>query len=404
MNSAEISKNIFELSVTLEDGLFEEIWEIPNGVSIHSYIVKGEKTAIIDGVAGWDGMPETLLELLGDLHIKPENIDYLIINHMEPDHSGWIENFRKITTDFKVVCTKKAAVLLEAFYGHNENMEIVKNGDTLDLGDDCILSFHEAPFIHWPETMMTFEEKSGTLFPCDMYGGFGLFSSVYDDKMTKEEHLLFETECLRYYSNVMTTFSSQAKKAIEKTEALPVKMIAPAHGPIWRSNPQKIIDMYKRYTEYGKGNGEKNELTILWGSMYGMTEKMVNHIIPLLEEHDIIVHNHRLPVTGLGQVLTSVISSSAVIVASPTYENNMFPPVAMALEELGRKKINNRLVMSFGSFGWAEGMKRELDSIIDRYKMKWTVLSGHKFKGSPRDGDKDIIEKQVLDLINEMKK
>jgi len=404
MKPMEISDGIYKLSVKMEDGLFEEMWEMPKGVSIHSYIVKGEKTAIIDGVCGWDGVPETLLALLDELDIQPADIDYLVINHMEPDHSGWIEDFRKITTDFQVVCTKKAAVLLENFYEHKENVHLVKTGDTLDLGKGVQLSFHEVPFTHWPETMMTFEEQSGVAFTCDMYGVFGLFSGVFDDEITKDEEASLEEEGRRYYSNVMATFSSQVGKAIEKLEKLPVKIIAPAHGVIWRKNPQTIIDLYKKYVVYSKGEGEKNELTLLWGSMYGMTEKMVHHIEAFLVEQSMIVHSHQLPETELGQVLTSVLSSSAVIIAAPTYENNMFPPVAVALEELGRKKIGNRLVMSFGSFGWAEGVKREVENIVERYKMKWTILSAYKFKGTPTKEDKKAVEAQVLTLIEEMRK
>lgn len=402
MKPIRIEEGVYQLSVNVEGILFEEMWEIPNGVSVNSYIVKGEKTAIIDGVCGWDGVPETLLALLAEIDIKPEDIDYLVVNHMEPDHSGWIENFKKITSDFEIICTKKAAKLLDLFYKQDENIRIVKEGDTLDLGNGRILSFHDVPFVHWPETMMTFDTLSKTLFSCDLYGIFGKIGEYsFDDALSESDYAFLEEEGLRYYSNVMTTFSLQVKKAIEKSEKLPIKIIAPGHGLVWRKNPQYIIDSYKRYAGYGTGFAKK-EVMILWGSMYGMTEKVVGHIEKLLEEQNIVVHSHRVPKTSWGQVLTSALRSSAVIVAAPTYEYSMFPPAAAALEEIGRKKMNKRVAFCVGSHGWASGTSKEFKNILERYRMKWDVVESIEFKGNANESEIADIEKSVLELVEKM--
>ena len=154
MQKLKIADGILMLTMNVEDILFEGIWEIANGVTLNSYIVQGEKTAIIDGVIGWDGIPETLYKSLEEIGVEPEDIDYLIVNHMEPDHSGWISNFQKIKDDFTIICTDKAAKMVSSFYGEDK-IRIVKEGDTLDLGKGKVLSFHPVPNVHWPDTMYT---------------------------------------------------------------------------------------------------------------------------------------------------------------------------------------------------------------------------------------------------------
>src|SRR5699024_1984442 len=203
--------------------------------------------------------------------------------HMEPDHSGWIENFEKITDDFTILCTDKAAKLVTSFYGHSDRIKIVKEGDVLDLGNGKKLRFDTVPNVHWTDTIFTYESGKKTLFSCDMYGAFGKMKEHhFDDELTAEEVEFFEKEGIRYYSNVMTTFTPMLRKAIEKSKEFEINTIAPGHGPLYRKNPQKIIDDYARFSKYAQGAG-KNEITILWGSMYGMTEKAVNFAEKIIE-------------------------------------------------------------------------------------------------------------------------
>ena len=258
MNVTKVSDDTYLLSVNVENILFEGLWEIPNGVALNSYIIKGEKTAIIDGVCGWDGVPESLFALLDKLNIDPKSIEYLIINHMEPDHSGWIEDFKKINPNFKVVCSKKSAELLDAFYGHTENVTVVTDDDTLDLGNGHILKFVEIPNVHWPDTIATFDTLTGTLFSCDAFGSFGnATESNYDDMLKSDDIDFYENEAVRYYANIVAAFSMPVKKAIDKCSALPIKIIAPGHGIVWRENPNKIIEDYIRYASYQKGPAKK---------------------------------------------------------------------------------------------------------------------------------------------------
>lgn len=402
MKRIKITKDVYMLSMNVSDILFEGIWDIANGVTLNSYIVKGDKTAIIDGVIGWDKVPETLYDNLKEIDVDPKDIDYLIVNHMEPDHSGWIENFYKINDNFTIVCTDKAAKLVSSFYGDKVNFKVVKEGDTLDLGNGKVLSFHPVPNVHWPDTMYTYDTESKVLFSCDMYGAFGKMENHhFDDELTAEEVDIFENEAIRYYSNVMNTFRPAVKKAIEKTKELDIKIIAPGHGPVYRKNPQKIIDDYTRYNKYSEGAG-KNEVTILWGSMYGMTKKAVDFAKDILKREGIKVNDLQMPYESDSEVIASTFKAAGIIIAAPTYEYNLFPPVAAAIDEIGRKKINNKVAFRFGSYGWSGGAEKELKEIVERNKMKWDFIESVEFEGSPKEEDFNKIEVAILELIAKM--
>ena len=402
MKTLKIADGIHMLTMNVEDILFEGIWEIANGVTLNSYIVQGEKTAIIDGVIGWDGVPETLYRSLGEIGVDPQSIDYLIVNHMEPDHSGWISNFQQIKGDFTIICTDKAARLVTSFYDEDK-IRVVKEGDTLDLGRGKVLSFHPVPNVHWPDTMYTYENATKTLFSCDMFGAFGRMGErFFDDELTPEETDFFELEGIRYYSNVMTTFTPSVRKAIEKAKTLESRIIAPGHGPVYRTSPQKIIDDYSRFAQYANGAG-KNEVTILWGSMYGMTARAVDHVEGVLQREDVKYNKLQMPLKSDSEMVATVFMSAAVIIAAPTYEYKLFPPVAAALNELGRKRITGKLAFRFGSYGWSGGAEKELSEIMERNKMNWDFIESVEFEGAPKEEDLAKIEARVLELINKMK-
>ena len=402
MKKIKIANGIHMLTMNVEDILFEGIWEIANGVTLNSYIVQGEKTAIIDGVINWDGVPETLYANLEEIGVDPQNIDYLIVNHMEPDHSGWISSFRKIKDDFTVICTEKAAKMVASFYGEDK-IRVVKEGDTLDLGKGKGLSFHPVPNVHWPDTMYTYERETKTLFSCDMFGTFGRMGDhCFDDELTSEETDFFESEGIRYYSNVMATFTPSLRKAIDKAKALEINIIAPGHGPVYRKNPQKIIDDYSRFSLYADGAG-KNEVTILWGSMYGMTKKAVNFVEDILKREGIKYNKLEMPLESESEMVATVFKSAAIIIGAPTYEYNLFPPVAAALNELGRKKITGKTAFRFGSYGWSGGAEKELKEIIERNKMNWGFIESVEFEGAPKEEDLKKVEAGILELIEKMR-
>ncbi len=406
MHATQVTEGIFRLSANAAPNslLFEGIWPIPNGVSMNSYIVKGDKTALIDGVCGWDGVPETLFAQFEELGIEFDDIDYVIINHHEPDHSGWIQSFKKVRPDFKIITSVKGEILLDQFYSITNSVQTVKTGDTLDLGNGRILAFEDIPNVHWPETMATFDTKSGTLFPCDAFGSFGATGPApYDDQLSPEEIDFFEAEAVRYYSNIIAAFCLPVNKAIKKVEALPVKIIAPAHGIVWRQNPQKIIDDYKRYASYDK-NPAKEEITVIWGSMYGNTKQAVQPIVDAIESEGVKVHVHQVPQTPLGDILASAWTSTGLVLAMPTYEYKMFPPMFVVADELAKKKVKNRKVFRMGSHSWASNAQKELDELMEKHKTGWDFIEPVDFRGCPKEDAIELIKERGRELAREVKK
>ncbi len=404
MRTTQVTEGVYRLSANVHNILFEGFWPIPNGVSLNSYVVKGDKCAIIDGVCDWDGVPETLFAQLDEMQVKLEDIDYIIINHMEPDHSGWLDAFRRLRSEFTVYCSERAKPLLEAFYGIIDNVHTVKSGDTLDLGDGRVLAFEDIPNVHWPETMATYDTKSKTLFPCDAFGSFGAVSddAPYDDTLEEEHIEFFEREMERYYANIVSAFSGPTQKAIAKVDNLDVRIIAPGHGIVWRRDPQRVVRDYKRLTSYAKGPA-KPEVTVVWGSMYGMTERALQPVVNAIEAEGVPTHVHRIPETGLSFVLESALQSSGVVLGMPTYEYKMFPPMAAALDEIGKKKIQNRICLRFGSYGWSGGAQKELEEINERHKMNWKFVEPVEFKGRPREDDIELLKQRARELARAVK-
>ncbi len=393
MRASSVADNVFRLSANADQSiLFESIWPLYHGVAMNSYIVRGREIAIVDGVCGWDGVPGTLLRQFDELGILPEDVKHVVMNHLEPDHSGWIEDFKKITDDFVVHTSSKGVELAKAFYGiEEERLHAVSDGDVLDLGNGVRLRFREVPNVHWPETIVTFEEGTGTLFSGDAFGSFGSVGEhPYDEQLSSEERELFEEETLRYFANIIGAFSIFVQRALKKVGELPVRTIAPAHGIVWRKDPQRIVDLYSRYASWSQGPALP-EVAVIWGSMYGMTGQALAPLLEGIRDEGVPFRVHRVPHTHVSTVLASAWRSAGIAVGMPTYEYKMFPPMAAVLDDLCRKKVLNRLAFRFGSFGWSGGAQKELDELMQRYRTGWEFLDPVEFKGRPRRDDLELM-------------
>ncbi|MFW5716288.1 MAG: FprA family A-type flavoprotein [Spirochaetota bacterium] len=398
MKTTEVTDGVFRLSANMDEILFESIWPVPNGVSMNSYVVRGENAAIIDGVCDWDGVPETLYAQLDEMNLDIKEIDYVIMNHLEPDHSGWFDSFLKLRSDVAVITSEKGAELVKYFYGYEGDVRTVKHGDTLDLGNGRVLMFAEIPNVHWPETIATYDTKSKTLFPCDAFGMFGsIGEKMYDDQLDEKDFVFYEQEAERYYSNIVGPFSIFVQRAIDKLADIEIDIVAPGHGIVWRRNPKRIIDDYVRYASYSKGPA-KTDVTVLYASMYGMTAKGVDPVVEGLESEGVKVHVHKVPETEWSFALASAWQSSGIVIATPTYEYKMFPPMAALLEEIGRKKALNRKAFRFGSYGWSGGAQKELDEIMQRNRTNWEFLDPVEFRGAPTDEHLDLIRQRGKEL------
>lgn len=401
MKPTELAKGVFRISANIgSQDLFEGIWPIPNGVSLNSYIVRGDKIALIDMVKDWEGAVDTISLQLNSLQIQIEDIDYLILNHMEPDHTGWLSELRKKNPNIQILCSKKAVPLVKAFYGIEENVVAVGSGDSLDLGGRKLL-FEDTPNIHWPETMMTVEPDAGILFSCDAFGSFGkVGDTVFDDQLSEKDREFFKRETLRYYANIVSTFSTFVERGIKKLENLDIKIIAPSHGIIWRSNPGEIIQDYLKLASYMNGPAEK-EITLIWSSMYGNTEELLDSIVKGVEEEGVALTLHRVPQEHASFVLASAWKSSGIIIGTPTYEYKMFPPMYAILDILERSHVKNRKVLRFGSYGWSGGAQKQFDEFSKA--MKWDCLGSIEYQGSPTEVDKQNAYMKAKELARAVK-
>jgi len=402
MKAQAIADYIFCIHADIQtDELFEGIWPIPNGVSLNSYFVKGEKTAFIDLFRDWSGSVTQVEEALASVGANFSSVDYLILNHLEPDHTGWLRNFREKNPGAEIISTQKGIDLVKSFYKIDTGLRAVKDGDTLDLGGGKGLKFFEAPNLHWPETMVTWEAASGTLFSCDAFGSYGaLGDRVFDDQLNEKEHALFEEESLRYYANIVSSFSAFVERAIQKLVSLEIKCVAPSHGLVWRKDPKKIIARYSKYASWAKGSAEK-EIAIIWGSMYGNTRAALDAVIWGIEKEGVPLTLHRVPDENVSYVLSAAYKSSGLVIAMPTYEYAVFPPMAYVLDIFRRKHIFGKKALRVGSWGWVGGAKKEYDAALE--SLKWDSIDSYEWAGYPSDADFAILEARGKELARKVK-
>lgn len=379
MPAIEIQPDIFWIGVNdRTTDLFEGLWPISKeGISYNAYLINDKKRAIIDLAKAFK-TDAFFDQISGIINIRL--LDYIIVNHMEPDHSGILKMLINLAPDAKILCSEKAVAMLDTFYGIRENIQVVRDGETLSLGEHQ-LQFFMTPFVHWPETMMTYETTRNILFSCDGFGGYGAFTgNIFDD--TCKESVFYEKESLRYFVNIVAKFSNPVLKAIEKLSGLEIKIIAPSHGLIWRMKPARILELYQRWARYAQGECEPG-VTLIYGSMYGNTEKMMNAVAQGISKTDIpieIFDSARIHVT---YILPSLWKYRGVMIGAPTYEGSLFPPVVNILEKARLKRILNKQAAYFGSYGWSGGAVRNLSSLIN--SLKWNLVDQLEFCGAPED-------------------
>lgn len=360
--------------------LFEGLWPIEQeGVSYNAYLINDEKKAIIDLSKAFK--TDEFFDHIAEV-VELSEIDYIVINHMEPDHTGVLRTLRKVAPDAIVLGSPKTKAMLESFYGVTDNVKVVEDGETLSLGRRT-LQFVSTPFVHWPETMMTYETTHRILFSCDAFGGYGaLRGAIFDDECTDPD--FYQKESLRYYVNILAKFSRPVLKAIEKLADVPVEIIAPSHGLIWREQPQLIVDLYQKWAEYATGQTEAG-ITLIYGSMYGNTEAMMNAVIQGISRVGIPLEIFDAARTDVSYILPSLWTKAGVMIGAPTYEGTLFPPMARVLEMAALKRILNKKVAMFGSYGWSGGALKHLKKIVE--PVKWELVDSFEFVGKPTEED-----------------
>jgi anaerobic nitric oxide reductase flavorubredoxin len=377
----EIKPDIFWVGLNdRTTDLFEGLWPITQeGVSYNSYFIRDEKNALID-LAKSIKADEFLsqIEEIADV----SKIDYIIVNHMEPDHTGLLRIFRQIAPRAVILGSAKSKEMLKGFFSIEHQVRAVGDGETLSLGHKT-LKFFSTPFLHWPETIMTYETSHRILFSCDAFGGYGaLKGAIFDDECT--DHDFYEREALRYYANIVANYSARVLNAVAALADVPVDIVAPSHGLIWRREPQRIVNLYKKWAEFASGKADPG-VTLVYGSMYGHTERMMNAVAQGISRTGAPLEIFDAARTHASYILPSLWSKSGVVVGAPTYEVKLFPPVAQVLSLAVHKRIVNRKAAYFGSYGWSGGGLKDAHRIVDPAKWEW--LDSLEFVGSPTPED-----------------
>lgn len=349
----QITDNVFYVGVNDRNkNLFEGLWPLPNGVSYNSYLIVDDKVCLVDTVEVDFFMAyiKNIQEVIGD-----RRIDYLVVNHMEPDHSGAIELIRKYYPDVQIIGNKKTFDMAGGFYGINSNCVEVKNGGAVSLGRHT-MKFVMTPMVHWPETMMTvLESNSGSgeateriLFSGDAFGCFGaLNGGIIDSQINCDG---FWLEMVRYYSNIVGKYGVPVQNALKKFAGVHLDYICSTHGPVWHDYIELVVAMYDGMSRYETEEG----LVICYGTMYGNTERAAEVIARAASDagiKNIVMYN--VSKTHHSYIIRDVFRYRGLIVGAPTYNAGLYHEMNVLLDELSNRDIKNHLIGWFGSYAWA---------------------------------------------------
>lgn len=341
----QIVNNIYYVGVNDRNkSLFEGLWPLPNGVSYNSYLIVDKKVCLVDTVEVdfFTQYLENIREVIGD-----RKIDYLVINHMEPDHSGSIALIKKYYPEIQIIGNKKTLGMMEGFYGVTDNEIEVKNGDSIDLGGRQ-LTFVLTPMVHWPETMVTLSDADHVLFSGDAFGCFGaLNGGIIDTEINCDT---FWLEMVRYYSNIVGKYGTPVQNALKKLAGIQLDYICSTHGPVWHEYVDKVVGMYDRMSKYETEPG----LVICYGTMYGNTERMAEIIATAASEagvKNLVMYN--ISKTHHSYILRDIFRYKGLIVGAPTYNNGLYHEMEVLLSEIANKDIKNHLLGWYGSHCWA---------------------------------------------------
>jgi len=381
----ELKPNVYSIrAIDWDRRLFDELIPLPEGTTYNAYLVEGsEKTALIDTVD-----PAKMDILMGSLTASGiDKIDYIISHHGEQDHSGSIPAILARYPGAKVVTNAKCkTMLIDLLHIDEERFATIQDGQTLSLGDKT-LQFFETPWVHWPETMVTYLAQDKILFSCDFFGSHLASSSLYVD----DEPLAFES-AKRYYAEIMMPFRSIIRKNLEKVGKLDIEMIAPSHGPI-HDKPRYILDAYKDWTS----DNVRNEVVLTYVSMHESTRMMVEYFSKALIRRGIVVRQFNLAVTDLGRLAIALVDAATIVLGSPTVLTGAHPKAAYAAFVANALRPKTRFASIIGSFGWGGKMVEQLSGLIANLKVD--VLSPVIAKGRPKDEDYlalDMLAERIL--------
>jgi flavorubredoxin len=364
--------------------LFDELIPLPDGTTYNAYLIRGsEKTALIDTVD-----PEKKNDLLENLeNLEVKNIDYVIANHAEQDHSGSIPGILEKYPNARVVTNEKCKkMLIDLLQIPEDKFLVVKDQETLSLGDKT-LQFILTPWVHWPETMVTYLREDRILFSCDFFGAHFASSELF----VKNEARVYES-AKRYYAEIMMPFRKKIIGNLEKLEDIEIDMIAPSHGQVY-DKPELILDAYRDWTS----DNVKNEVVIPYVSMHGSTQKIVEYLIDSLTERNIVVKPFNLTVTDIGELAIALVDAATIVVGSPIVLTGPHPAVVSAASLANALRPKARFATVIGSYGWGGKMVDQVIGMLGNLKVE--LLSPVLIKGYPKDADYQSLDKLADEIL-----
>lgn len=382
-----IAENVFYVGVKdRERRLFDSLVPLPQGTTYNAYLIKGEKTALIDTVN--PGFEQELEQRIIE-NQSLEKLDYIVMNHAEPDHAGAIPYLLE-KTSAKLVATKRGADAAKLYFNVPEDrIQVVGDNDTLSLGSKT-LRFIDAPMLHWPETMFTYLEEDKILFPCDFMGLHTAYG-FYDNEVPE---LLEYAQ--RYFGEIMMPFRGMGKRGMEKIKKLDVSMIAPSHGPIHR-NPKPILEAYEKWI-----NGEtKEKALVVYASMWRSTEKMVKQIVETLESQGIEVPVYNLASADVGDIAKDLVDARAIILGTPTVLNKMHPLAVYAVHLVKVLNPPAKYAVALTSYGWGKGALNHASELLGPTGLE--IVGAMEINGPPTDEDYEAVIKIGLTLAKKIK-
>jgi len=350
------------------------------GSSYNAYLIRDRKTALIDTV--WQPFDREFVSRLRQ-EIDLGEIDYIIANHSEVDHSGALAELMREIPNTPIYCTKNGARILKGHYHEDWNFVTVKTGDTLDLGDSKLV-FVEAPMLHWPDSMFTYMTGENILFSNDAFGQHYATESLYDDAVDQAE--LFH-EALKYYANILTPFSPLVTKKIHEVLGfnLPLTMICPSHGVIWRNNPARIVEQYLTWAD----DYQENQVTIVYDTMWNATRTMAESIADGIRRADqtVTVKLMNAAKDDKNDIITEVFRSKAILVGSSTINNGYLYAIGGLLEMIRGLKFKNKAAAAFGSYGWSGEAVKQLTEGLNKAGFR-IVDEGHRALWVPDEAER----------------
>ncbi|EPY2304802.1 FprA family A-type flavoprotein [Clostridium sporogenes] len=377
--------------------LFENIHPIEKGVSYNSYLLLDEKTVLFDTV-DWSICRQFLENIKGVL--KDRALDYMVINHMEPDHAACIEEIILRYPDVKIVCTEKASMFMHQFdFNVQDRVIKVKEGDDMSFGKHNV-AFMLAPMVHWPEVMVTYDTTNGVLFSADAFGSFGaLDGKMFNDEVNFDRNWIDEAR--RYYTNIVGKYGVQVQALLKKAKKLDIKIICPLHGPVWRSDLGYFLDKYHKWSRY---EAEENGVMIVYGTMYGNTEAAANNLATKLVKKGMTnVVMYDVSKTHVSYLISETFKYSHVVLACVTYNLNIYPPMLEYIMDMKALNLQKRTFALIENGSWAPQSGKLMRKHLSDMKEMTILDNDISVNSSVKEQDNDSIGEVVDSIIQSMK-